>query len=200
MRAQHLEQGLEQLKLALDVGPLLDYLALLVKWNKAYNLTAMTDPDEMVTRHLLDSLALAPFIDGQRILDVGSGAGLPGIPLAMAFPGKNVVLIDSNGKKTRFLAEAKRVLSLANVEIVQGRVENYLPPIAFDIVVSRAFSHLSDFIHWTDHLLADTGQWLAMKGQYPEAELQAIQNPFEVVPYRVPGLSEARCCVIMRKI
>lgn len=194
-----LEQGLEQFNLGALSAPLLDYLFLLKKWNLAYNLTAVRDLESMVSKHIFDSLAILPWIKGDRIIDVGTGAGLPGIPLAIANPEKNFVLLDSNGKKTRFLNEVKRQLDLNNLEVVQFRVENYRPAQGFDTVVSRAFSSLAQMIYWTEHLVAQDGIWLAMKGRYPDAELQEIKQHYKVEPYTVEGVDGERCCVLIEK-
>ncbi|MDP3558980.1 MAG: 16S rRNA (guanine(527)-N(7))-methyltransferase RsmG [Legionellaceae bacterium] len=179
------------------IDALLEYLALLHRWNQSHNLTAVRTMPEMVTKHLIDSLAIAPWIKGPRILDVGTGAGLPGIPLAIYFPQYQFVLVDSLGKKIHFLREVRRVLHLDNVEIIQSRVERYRSDTQFDTVVSRAFSSLSQWIGWTEHLISPQGRWLAMKGRHPEEELQALSYPYEVHPYTVPGVEGARCCVII---
>jgi len=192
-----LKQGLQSLGLKAVCDPLLQYLLLLNKWNVAYNLTAIRDLESMVSKHLLDSLAILPWLNGVRILDVGTGAGLPGIPLAIANPEIHFVLLDSNGKKTRFLQEAKRQLDLKNLEIVQFRVENYHPAQGFDTVISRAFSSLEQMIHWTEHLLAKDGNWLAMKGRYPDTELDIIQQKYRVERYTVAGVDGERCCVLI---
>ncbi len=192
-----LEQGLRQLGCQAPSETLSQYLHLLDKWNRAYNLTAVRDMEAMVSRHILDSLAILPWVKGECLLDVGSGAGFPGIPLAIANPQLHVVLLDSNGKKIRFLQEAKRVLSLVNVDIIQTRVENYHPSHGFDTVTSRAFSELEQMINWTSHLIAKEGIWLAMKGRYPEAELASLDHPYRVETYTVPGLEGERCCVIV---
>ena len=195
--ADSLDKGLHQLKLHIPTEGLLQYLTLLHKWNHAYNLTAVRDMESMVTRHLLDSLAVLPWVKGPRLLDVGSGAGLPGIPLALALPELHVVLLDSNGKKIRFLQEVKRALSLTNVEIIQARVENYHPLVGFDTVISRAFSSLHQMITWSCHLIAPEGVWLAMKGRRPDDELHAIHFPYRVETYTVDGIDGERCCVIV---
>ena len=192
-----LEEGVGQLGLDLPLDKLLQYLDLLEKWNQAYNLTAVRDKADMVTRHVIDSLAILPMLKGKRILDVGTGAGLPGIPLAIARPDLEIVLLDSNGKKTRFLQEVKRVLSLVNVEIIQSRVENYRPSHAFDTVISRAFSELGQMIQLTQHLIETDGIWLAMKGRIPKAELKDLQYPYHVELYQVPFLEGDRCCIIV---
>ena len=192
-----LEQGLEQFALQPLCEPLLKYLLLLNKWNAAYNLTAVRHLDSMVSKHILDSLAIMRWLKGTRILDVGTGAGLPGIPLAIAKPETQFVLLDSNGKKVRFLNEVKRQLDLKNLEVVQFRVENYHPAQGFDTVISRAFSSLEQMIHWTQHLIAKDGMWLAMKGRYPDTELNSIHQPYRVESYTVEGIEGERCCVLI---
>jgi len=194
-----LVEGLKTLQIDVPYEPLLEYVNLLNKWNRAYNLTAIRDVEEMITLHLLDSLAVLPWVKGHRVVDVGTGAGLPGIPLAIANPSLQVVLLDSNGKKTRFLQEAKRVLGLSQIEITQTRVEAYRPSQGFDTVVSRAFSDLTDFINKTDHLLNQGGIFLAMKGKYPEVELNKLAQPHQVMSYHVPDVEGERCCVIIEK-
>ena len=194
---QSLEMGLRQLRCDVSPDKLLHYLHLLDKWNHAYNLTAIRSIEEMVNRHILDSLAILPWVKGPYVLDVGSGAGLPGIPLAIARSDLSIVLLDSNGKKTRFLQEVKRMLSLSNVDIVQNRVENYHPSRGFDTVTSRAFSELSQMINWTQHLIAKDGIWLAMKGRYPQDELTNLQHTYQVKTYTVPGIDGNRCCVLI---
>lgn len=191
--------GLAQLGLDMPTAALLQYLQLLYKWNRAFNLTAIRDMEDMVTRHLLDSLAVLNWIHGDRIIDVGTGAGLPGIPLAIAKPNKQVVLLDSNGKKIHFLQEVKRSLNLSQVEIVHCRVESYHPSQGFDTVISRAFSDLKQMIVWTEHLLTPKGQWLAMKGRIPLDELTGLPYPNHVNTYTVAGLEGERCCVMINK-
>lgn len=192
-----LTQGLEQFALQAIRAPLAHYLSLLDKWNTAYNLTAIRDVESMVSKHLLDSLAVSPWLRGTRIIDVGSGAGLPGIPLAIARPELHFTLLDSNGKKTRFLQEVKRQLHLNNVEVVQFRAENYHPSPGFDTVTSRAFSNLEQMIYWTQHLLAPQGIWLAMKGRYPAEELAVLDKTHQVERYTVEGIEGERCCVLI---
>ncbi|CAM2744516.1 16S rRNA (guanine(527)-N(7))-methyltransferase RsmG [Legionella worsleiensis] len=192
-----LDSGLQQCHLNSVGDSLWQYLLLLKKWNTAYNLTAVRKPEEMISKHLLDSLAVIPWLKGTRILDVGTGAGLPGVPLAIAQPDKQFVLLDSNGKKIRFLNEVKRQLDLENLEIVQSRVENYHPARGFDTVTSRAFSSLDQMIYWTQHLIADNGIWLAMKGRYPDTELSMIHQNYHVEQYTVAGVEGERCCVII---
>ena len=162
------------------VDQLLQYLALLVKWNRAYNLTAVRDPAAMISRHLLDSLAVMPYVHGEYCADVGTGAGLPGIPLAIAFPHKQFVLIDSNGKKIRFVAQAIAELGLRNVSAIQCRVESWQPPQPYDVVLSRAFATLADMAQACAHLLSAQGVMLAMKGIYPQQELSELPERFKV--------------------
>lgn len=195
-----LDKGLEQFELNSLCPPLLDYLFLLNKWNLAYNLTAVRDMESMISKHLLDSLAILPWIKGTRILDVGTGAGLPGIPLALAKPEIHCVLLDSNGKKVRFLNEVKRQLDIKNLEVVQFRAENYHPAQGFDTVISRAFSSLEQMLHWTQHLIDTKGMWLAMKGRSPDTELSALHQPYRVEHYTVAGLEGERCCVLIDNI
>ncbi|MCX7115681.1 MAG: 16S rRNA (guanine(527)-N(7))-methyltransferase RsmG [Gammaproteobacteria bacterium] len=192
-------KGLDALDISTDPAPFLAYLALLSKWNQAYNLTAIRQAEERVTKHVIDALAVIPFIEGERILDVGSGAGCPGIPLAIYFPERSFVLLDSSGKKTRFLDAVKRELKLSNVEIVQARVEEYQVDVPFDVVISRAFSELQQMIRWTSQLLALTGQWVAMKGKIPHDELVGLRHPYTVHSYEVPGLDSERCVVCVSK-
>lgn len=203
---QKLEQGLCQA--GLDIAEnqrqqLLDYLDLLQKWNKVHNLTAVRDPEEMVTLHLLDSLSVLPHISGKRLLDVGSGAGLPGIPLAICVPHLQVTVMDSSHKKASFMRQAKAELKLANLEVVCGRVEKHQPPQLFDVVISRAFSDFAEFIALTRHLCAPDGQWLAMKGVYPYDELAQFQAKFadlheaQVIPLQISGLEAQRHLVFL---
>ncbi len=190
--------------LQLEVGEeaierLLDYVALLVQWNSAYNLTAVRDPLEMITRHLLDSLSVAPYVTGRRIADVGSGAGLPGIPLAILDPQYEILLIDSNGKKARFLREAVRHLGLTNVSVAEMRVETLSGN--FDCILARAFSSLAQLLAKTGHLLAEGGCVLAQKGRYPHDEITGIPPQFELVSVdslKVPHLDGERHLVTIR--
>lgn len=195
---ERLIEGMRHQNLDFPVAGLVQYLLLLQKWNQAYNLTAIRDMDSMITLHILDSLAILPWVHGTRLLDVGTGAGLPGIPLALARPDLQVVLLDSNGKKVRFLQEVKRALALNNVDIVQTRVENYHPTHGFDTVTSRAFSDLQQMLTNTEHLIAQNGIWLAMKGRYPQAELVNMTRPYLIQQYTVEGLDGERCCVIVQ--
>ncbi len=183
-----------------DRQRLLTFVHLLVKWNAAYNLTAVRDPQEMVARHLLDSLVLLPYLHGARVLDIGTGPGLPGIPLALARPDIAFTLLDANAKKTRFVTQAVGELGLKNVEVVQARVENYRPEQKFDTLVARAFSSIAELLKSAQHLCAPGGRFLAMKGVYPEEELAAIPAEFavsEVLALKVPGLDAARHLVVV---
>ena len=177
-----LEQGLRELALGVPANAqqkLLHYLHLIVKWNKHFNLSGITAIQEMVPLHLLDSLAISPYLEGERILDIGSGAGLPGIPLAIANPDKNFVLLDSNGKKTRFLFQVKVALELSNVEIVDARVDEYLSTAdtgEFSLITCRAFSSISSIVKMIEKPLASGTKLLAMKGVYPHDEIAELQQ------------------------
>lgn len=177
--------------------PLLHYLALLNKWNQAYNLTAIRDPGLMIHKHLVDSLAILPWIKGSNLIDIGTGAGLPGIPIAITRPDLAITLLDSNGKKIRFLREVKRRLGLDNVEIVESRAESYHPARNFDTVTTRAFSSLTQMINWTKHLIAEEGLWLAMKGVYPQEELEMLQQPWRIEHYQLDAVEGERCSVLI---
>lgn len=199
---EKLRQGIVQLKMELkapQVQLLVDYLTQLTKWNKAYNLTAIRDPLQMVTRHLLDSLAILPYLKGERILDVGTGAGLPGIPLAIAEPERFYCLLDSNGKKCRFLQQTVLELGLKNVRIVEDRAEHFANEQCFDSIVARAVSTVNEIIDNTSHLICPQGQWLLMKGQYPADELEGIAGDHTVIAYQVPGLDEQRHLVCVTR-
>lgn len=157
---------------------LMHYLALLQKWNSAFNLTAITDPNEMVYLHLIDSLVISPFLHGKRMLDVGSGAGLPGIPLAIMHPEHHWIVLDKNGKKTRFMTQVIAELGLKNVEAAHSRCETFQPALGFDSIVSRAFGTIPMFTETTEHLLNPDGNWIAMKGKYPTEELAELPSRF----------------------
>lgn len=197
-----LKRGISELDLELSdekIEKLIRYLNLLIKWNKAYNLTAVRDPMEMVTRHLIDSLSVVPYIKGERIIDVGSGPGLPGIPLAICYPQLPVTTLDSNGKKTRFQVQVKSELNLENLTIINDRVENcdFEP---FDQVISRAFASLQDMINWTHQLCSEDGVFLAMKGLYPQEELSALPDGYELkICHRlnVPGTEGERHLLVL---
>ncbi len=178
-----------------QLNQLLAYLDLLQKWNRTYNLTAIRDPEVMITRHLLDSLAVAPLIRGRLFIDVGTGGGLPGVPLSIVFPKRNFHLLDSNGKKTRFLFQVKTDLGLANIKVHHNRVERFVPEALFDGVLSRAFASLADMINNCAHLLAPGGRFLAMKAVLEPGELAAVTSLCRVEQAHslaVPGLNEQR--------
>ncbi|MBH3426669.1 16S rRNA (guanine(527)-N(7))-methyltransferase RsmG [Pseudomonas alkylphenolica] len=203
--AEELSTGARQLGVELSEAQhaqLLAYLALLIKWNKAYNLTAVRNPDEMVSRHLLDSLSVMPFIHSARWLDVGSGGGMPGIPLAILHPEKQVTVLDSNGKKTRFLTQVKLELKLDNLTVIHKRVEEFQPELPFTGIVSRAFSSMENFTNGTRHLGDEQTQWLAMKGLHPADELVALPADFRVDSEQaltVPGCQGQRHLLILRR-
>ena len=203
-----LAAGVAALGLTLPDGAeakLLAYLALLDKWNRVYNLTAVRDVERMVSHHLLDSLAAVAFFQGDgpdliRVLDVGSGGGLPGIPLAIARPELQVTLIDSIAKKTAFLLQAKAELGLTNLHVVTGRVEDYQPEATFDVSTSRAFSDLKEFVTLTRHLLKPRGRWLAMKGLTPHEEIATLPHWVKVSANHVlavPGLEASRHLIVL---
>lgn len=195
-----LSTGLRQLNLAqpldeIQQAKLIKYVELLDKWNKTYNLTAVRKPDQMVTRHLLDSLSICPYLRGKSILDVGTGAGLPGIPLAIVFPERHFTLLDSNNKKTRFVVQAVSELELSNVDVVQSRVEEYKPDALFDTITTRAYSAIDVMVEQTSHLMEKDGVFLAMKGANPIAEIDELSSNFVVKDcylIKVPGLEEER--------
>ncbi len=181
---------------------LLHYLALLARWNKAYNLTAVDHPPDMVIKHLLDSLAVLPHLPPGRIVDVGSGAGLPAVPIALAHRERSVSALDSNQKKVRFIQQAILDLGIPNLTAIHGRAEAYQPTEHYNVVIARAFASLTDFVTATAGLLATGGCWVAMKGVYPAAELAALPAVCtlqEVIPLHVPGLNAERHLVILQQ-
>jgi len=208
-----LRAGLQALALALDdvqVSMLLDYLALIQKWTRVYNLTAVRDPHEMLTHHLLDSLAAVRPLRLQlealgrdetaRVLDVGAGAGLPGVVLAICCPSLTVHCVDTVAKKAAFVQQVAVSLKLPHLRGLHARVESLTEP--YDVVCSRAFASLSDFTQWSVGALAPHGVWMAMKGKHPQAELLALDpgvRAFHVEPLQVPGLDAERCLVWMRR-
>ncbi len=184
---------------------LLAYLALLHKWNKVYNLTAVRDPQTMVTLHLLDSLSVLPYVKAKNLLDVGSGGGLPGIVLAICRPDLQVTTIDTVQKKAIFMRQVKGELALSNLTVVHARVENFQPTEKFEAIISRAFSEIALFIKLTQHLLAEDGQWLAMKGQVRHEELKDLPQELKVklnriIPLQVAGLDAERHLLVIEKL
>lgn len=198
--AEQLADGIRQM--GLDVSAqaqqqLLQYLALLQKWNKVYNLTAVRDPQEMVTLHLLDSLSVLPYIKGHNLLDVGSGAGLPGVVIAICKPDLQVTTIDTVQKKAIFMRQVKGELGLDNLSVVHARVEEHHPQQPYDQVISRAFSEIALLMQLTKHLIAKGGEWLAMKGLVPTQELAVLaEKPNAIVPLQVAGLEAQRHLLI----
>jgi 16S rRNA (guanine527-N7)-methyltransferase len=202
---QRLAEGINALGLALDADiqqRLLAYGALLMKWNKVYNLTAIRDETAMIDLHLLDSLAILPYAKVSAIADIGTGGGLPGIPLAICQPDTTVDLVETVNKKASFLLQAKIELGLRNATVHNLRVETLHPPKLYPAVVSRAFSSLTDFIKLTDHLVAPDGHWLAMKGVYPDDELAALPPGYglrEAHRLQVPGVDAERHLLIISR-
>lgn len=198
-----LDAGLAAAGVELDEASraaLIRYVELLSRWNRAYNLTAVRAPVDMVRRHLLDSVVILPYVHGRRLLDIGTGAGLPGLVVALARPDLECVLIDSSAKKTRFCRQAVAELRLANVEVIRARVQAYRPARPFDTVVARAFGRLAALVAHAERLCAPGGRLLAMKGQTPQAELAelgALRDRARVVPLHVPGLDARRHLVIV---
>lgn len=185
-----------------DAERLLALTAELAHWNESYNLTAITGPEAMLTHHLLDSLAVQPDLQGTLIADVGTGAGFPGLPLALMNPGRQFTLIDSNNKKIRFLSHAVQLLGLTNVTPVHARAETLRPPVPFDTVVTRAFAALPDMLCSVAPLCGADSRVLAMKGRWPERELAAVRAPWYLAGSRqitVPGLDAARCSIVLRR-
>ena len=202
---QKLQSGLKEMGLDLSgeqQDKLLAYVEMLKKWNKTYNLTALRDESQIISHHLLDSLTLLPYLEGaQTMLDVGSGGGQPGIPAAVCRPDLQITLLDANTKKTSFLQQAAIELELKNVRVVSGRVEA-VQGLRADVITSRAFAELADFVNWTTHLLQDGGCWAAMKGVYPAAEIDRLPDSVcveRVDKIRVPQLNAERHMVILRK-
>ncbi|GAB3402107.1 16S rRNA (guanine(527)-N(7))-methyltransferase RsmG [Massilia agilis] len=201
-----LADGIKELGLSLSEaqqGQLMDYLALMAKWNSVYNLTSLRDPMQMVTHHLLDSLAAVPaFAGASNVLDVGAGGGLPGIVLAIARPDMKVSMVDTVHKKTAFLTQVKAELGLANVTVYTARVEQLQVSDKFDVITSRAFADLSDFVNWSGHLLAQGGRFIALKGVAPAEEQQRLPREWKVTelrPLRVPRLGAERHLVFIER-
>ena len=203
MLEEALASGVDALHLRLGSEAqqkLLDYLALIEKWNRVYNLTAVREPRQMLTQHVLDSLAVAPHLTGQRLVDVGSGAGLPGIPLALALPRTHVTLVESSHKKSTFLNQALIELGLKNVEVVNARVESWDTPARFEVVISRALSDLAEFVRLAGHVCAKGGVLAAMKGVYPFEELAQLPDGYRlnrVIALAVPDVAAERHLVLV---
>jgi 16S rRNA (guanine527-N7)-methyltransferase len=191
---EKLKAGLQSLGLDPEQHPCeqyIAYIALLHKWNQAYNLTAIKDPEEMLTRHVLDSLSVLPFIKGKQCMDIGTGPGLPGMILALALPETNWVLLDSNIKKIRFLRHVKAELDISNVDIVQSRAESYKPEKEFDTIICRAFAPLNRMFEWSKHLITEHNQLLAMKGKQANDEINALgAHNFEITLHRLEHSSD----------
>jgi len=202
---RQLSEGLADMGLTLDEptqARLLAFLALLNKWNGAYNLTAVRDPEQMVSRQLLDSLSILPFVTTDHLLDVGAGGGLPGIPLAVVRPDSRFTLLDSNSKKTRFLTQCVLELGLTNVEVIHGRAVQCRPEQPFQQISSRAFTALDNLVNWCGDLLANDGEFLAMKGQFPDDEVSALPESWQVAHQQslsVPGFDGGRHLLIVRR-
>lgn len=182
---------------------LLDFIALLEKWNHAYNLTAVRQPTQMISRHLMDSLVVMPYLHGEQILDVGSGAGLPGIPLALVCPERQFTLLDSNGKKVRFMRQAVSQLGLENVTVVHSRVEQFQSSSGFDTIIARAYATLGELVRGARHLCRSDGRFLIMKGAYPVAEFDDLSAEFELETshsLHVPGLEAERHLLVVRHV
>lgn len=203
-QAELLARGVADMGLPVSIEvqeKLLAYLGLLHKWNKVYNLTAVRDPLEMVTLHLLDSLSVLPHVNSKNLLDVGSGGGLPGIVLAICKPGLQVTTIDTVQKKAIFMRQVKGELGLDNLSVVHARVENFQPSEPFELVISRAFSEIALFIQLTKHLIAKNGQWLAMKGMMPSGELGSLSVcQSNIIPLKIAGLDAERHLVIFKNM
>ena len=199
---QQLSSGVDSLAIELlpeQLDLMIAFLVILQKWNKTHNLTAIHQPTKMVTHHLLDSLVIIPHLHGEFVLDVGTGGGVPGIPLAIACPQMQFSLIDSNSKKTSFIQHIIQSLGLTNVAVHHQRIERFSQTQRFDVIIARAVSTLSNILSWTRHLLKEDGEWQLMKGAYPEAELNGIELPYRTVALEVPGLAAERHLVVIEQ-
>lgn len=198
-----LQQGLQEFNIPSNetkLELLLDFIKLIEKWNKAYNLTAVRKREDMARLHILDSMSVLPFIHGNQIADIGTGAGLPGIPLAIFLPDVEFTLIDSNSKKTRFVQQTLLELGLKNVNVLHGRVEQIQQHKQFSTVITRAFANLPKMISLTKHLIDNQGILLAMKGQKPDEELSEISQPYSIIPIHVPGVDATRCLIRLEEM
>lgn len=204
-RRERLEIGCARLGIELPAracARLMTYLDELARWNATYNLTAVREPDDMVVRHLLDSLGIVPFLPAGALIDVGSGAGLPGVPLALIDSGCAVTVLESNGKKATFLRHVRRTLAIENLDVAQSRAERYRPSAAFSGVLTRAFSALPEMLRMTGHLAAPDGRWLAMKGRLPAPELARLPAGYRVLETHrldIPFLDEARHLIVVAR-
>ena len=186
-----------------QIDRLIGYVELLHKWNKAYNLTSVRQPEQMLIRHIIDSIVVEPYLQGKSFIDVGTGPGLPGIPLSIVRPDSQFVLLDSLGKRIRFLKQVQHELKLTNITPVQSRVEEYQRENGFDGVISRAFASLQDMLTWCAHLPAENGLFYALKGTYPEDEITQLPDNFIVKSINkldIPELDSERHLVIVRKV
>lgn len=201
IKIEEIEAAFKESGFNFPAEPFLKYLLLLQKWNKTYNLTAIRNMHDMLHLHIIDSLLTLPDIQGQNIVDVGTGAGLPGLMLALANPNFNVTLVESVGKKTNFLEEAKRLLNLKNVTIVNDRVEKFITKNKFDTIITRAFAPVPKMLKLTKHLVADNGVFLAMKGEVPQDELKAIDDEYSytIKTYMLEKIAAKRSLIIIRK-
>ncbi len=194
-----LQQGLQTLDIPYDnnqLETLVKFIQLIEKWNKTYNLTAVRNREEMARLHILDSLTVLPYIHGNRVADIGTGAGLPGIPLAIFLPNVEFILIDSNSKKTRFVQQAILELKLKNVTVLHSRVENVQPDKLFSTVTMRAFASLQDIMRLTEHLITPSGILLAMKGQRPDQkEIDVLKKACSIIPLTIPEVETKRCLI-----
>ncbi|KKD61885.1 16S rRNA methyltransferase [Grimontia sp. AD028] len=202
---QRLAQLIEQAGMNIPAeqqAQLIGYVEMLHKWNKAYNLTSVRDPNEMIVKHIMDSIVVSQHLDGQSYIDVGTGPGLPGIPLAIINPEKSFTLLDSLGKRIRFIRQVLHELKITNVTAVQSRVEDFQPEQGFDGVLSRAFASMSDMVNWCHHLPSPQGQFLALKGQVDQVEIDELPagcSVTDIKPLTVPGLEGQRHLVILAR-
>jgi 16S rRNA (guanine527-N7)-methyltransferase len=201
--SQQLALHLNKLDLSMPTSQqakLIDFLQLLHKWNQRVNLTAITTYEEMLTKHLLDSLSVAPYIKGDFILDVGTGAGFPGLPLACYYPNKQFVLLDSNGKKVAFLQYVKAQLAITNIKVEQQRLENFSTTDEFDVIISRAVGKINELVEPMTRLLAPCGKIILMQGKLEEHELKGLGLPYDIVPLEVPGLFAERHLIVIKGV